>query len=157
MKTHHLLLSFVAGIATGWFISGSRGAKPKEVEFLHTSDTIILRDTVRINSPVMQSARLLRTDTLRVPSAPGHDTVYIPLPVTQLHYRDSLAEAWVSGFRPRLDSLHVFPEKTVITNSITHRAKPARWHIGASAGITITPAGVAPGVTVGITYSIMDL
>ena len=40
----------------------------------------------------------------------------------QAYYEDSLYRAWVSGYRPRLDSLQIFPRAVfqTVTNDIYH-------------------------------------
>ena len=71
-------------------------------------------------------------DTIRI----GDTVVYRE----QAYYEDSLYRAWVSGYRPRLDSLQIFP-KTVyrtVTNDIYHpvmvKSKSKRWGLGLQAG-----------------------
>ncbi len=156
MKRRYLLVAFAAGAATGWWLGSSRCKTSTSVEVLHTSDTVVVRDTVRIHSPTLQSTKTVRIDTLRIPSDPLRDTLFVPLRITQVHYRDTLAEAWVSGYRPRLDSLRVYPERMVVTNTVTRRLPPRRWHLGISAGLTATPGGLSPGLTLGLTYSLVD-
>ena len=63
-------------------------------------------------------------DTIRI----GDTVVYRE----QAYYEDSLYRAWVSGYRPRLDSLMVFP-KTVyqtVTNDIYHTITPEEEALG---------------------------
>lgn len=80
------------------------------------------------------------------------DSVMVEVPITQLHYKDSLYEAWVSGFSHRLDSLKVYPRTETIT--IKEYTPPKRWHVGISAGYAITPQGFQPYAGISITYSL---
>lgn len=89
------------------------------------------------------------TDTMRI----GDTVVYRE----QAYYEDSLYRAWVSGYRPKLDSLMVFP-KTVyqtVTNDIYHTIvlKKKRWGLGLQAGYGY-PSGIYAGV--GISYNLFQ-
>ena len=89
------------------------------------------------------------TDTIRI----GDTVVYRE----QAYYEDSLYRIWVSGYRPRLDSLMVFP-KTVyqtVTNDIYHTITPKkkRWGIGLQVGYGY-PFGIYAGV--GVSYNLFQ-
>ena len=69
------------------------------------------------------------------------DTIHIGDTVVhreQTYYKDSLYQLWVSGYRPRLDSLHIFPRTVyqTVTNDVYHIVKPKkkRWGFGVQAG-----------------------
>ncbi len=72
------------------------------------------------------------------------------------YYEDSLYRAWVSGYRPRLDSIEIYP-KTVthtITNDIylTIKVKDKRrWGLGLQAGYGY-PGGFYVGA--GVSYNL---
>ena len=70
------------------------------------------------------------TDTIRI----GDTVVYRE----QAYYEDSLYRAWVSGYRPRLDSLQIFPRTVyrTVTNDIYHTIVPKkkRWGLGLQVG-----------------------
>lgn len=156
------VFSFIAGAAAGICLAKCSVHNTEKAIARNKTDTIMVRDTVRIPAPVPESTVIIRTDTVRLLS-PGHpDSVSVALPVSQVHYSDSVAEAWISGFRPRLDSLHVFPVSRTVTHTIYRSLTPAqsktsRWHIGVTAGATATSSGISPGISVGITYSLVDL
>ena len=86
------------------------------------------------------------------------DTIHIGDTVVgreQAYYEDSLYRAWVSGYRPRLDSLQIFP-KTVyqnVTNDIYHTITPKkkRWGLGLQAGYGY-PGGWYVGA--GVSYNL---
>ena len=87
-----------------------------------------------------------------------NDTIHIGDTVVmreQAYYEDSLYRAWVSGYRPKLDSIEVYP-KTIyqtVTNDIYHAVKPKmkRWGLGLQAGYGY-PGGLYVGV--GISYNL---
>lgn len=104
-------------------------------------DSVIIRDTEYIREPVFVESRVV--DTIQVPIQ-MRDTVYIALPIEQNYYRGSDYEAWVSGYKPRLDSLHVFHETKVITRNVTTVTKPKSNAIYASSEVIL---GKCPSVT----------
>lgn len=73
---------------------------------------------------------------------PGHcpltsehrDSIEVPIAIEQKRYEDSLYTAWVSGFRPALDSIRIYhPEiTTTITKTIVQKAP--RLSVGLSVG-----------------------
>lgn len=128
-------------------------ASPELTEIMR--DTVVVRDTIRIPSPAAKSTVRVRCDTVFLPTVSGDDTVATTLPISQVHYSLPQAQAWVSGYRPRLDSLLVFPESATISRTLV--APPPRWSISVSAGLAISPKGISPAITVGISYSIINL
>ena len=78
----------------------------------------------------------LAGDTIQEP-------VYIPVPIMQKEYQAENYRAWVSGYKPSLDSVWVYPEKIII------RETPRKWGIGVIAGYGIGRYGLSPYVGVG--------
>ena len=113
------------------------------------ADTICFRDTVRdsIPMPVYETLVLEVPELFPVYITLGGDTirepVYIPVPITQKEYSTDNYRAWISGYKPSLDSVWVYPEKIII------REKPRRWGIGVIAGYGIGHNGLSPYVGVG--------
>lgn len=88
-----------------------------------TSDTvtIVKLDTVKVEIPTFITETII--DTVYVEK--DENSGYI-IPISQRYYKDSLYEAWVSGYRPNLDSLNIF-RKTItntITNTVTREIYP---------------------------------
>ena len=117
--------------------------------FTPVADTICFRDTVRdsIPMPVYETLVLEVPELFPVYITLGGDTirepVYIPVPITQKEYSTDNYRAWVSGYKPSLDSVWVYPETKII------REKPRRWGIGVIAGYGIGRNGLSPYVGVG--------
>lgn len=80
----------------------------KNVREVTKVDTIkiVMRDTVLIREPVYLSKTIV--DTIIIHNVKDNK---VELPIEQIHYRDSLYEAWVSGYKPSLDSISVFPRE----------------------------------------------
>ena len=155
----------------------SRNAPPPEV--LTLTDTLIIRDTVHIALPTPQTTDTVGTVTIPVPVPPGMhtgtiatdtlritDTIYIRLPIEQRYYTGPHYEAWISGHRPRLDSLRIRTEALRLTTATTvsHTAttvpqpKPERWGIGIHLGygMTIAPQPqLRPYIGIGISYNLI--
>lgn len=82
---------------------------------------------------------------------PGDTTAVVSIPMQQAVYSDSLYTAWVSGYRPRLDSLHLH-----IPHTYTVRSQPQpRWSIGLSAGPGYGLTTHCVDFFVGATFSII--
>lgn len=94
------------------------------------------------------------TGTVEVPT--GQDSATIALPVEQKRYDDSLYTAWVSGFRPRLDSIRLhFPDIThTITNTVYAEPPRLTWGIQIGAGYGIVNRKPDVYIGVGLQYNI---
>lgn len=138
------------------FLLGRRSVKPEIVE-IHTTDTVVVRDTVRKTVLVPKVRYLTRVDTVLL-KVPG-DTVEVPVlvPISHKVYEGEDYRAVVSGFRASLDTLDIFRKTQTVTNTVVQRVevpgKPKRWGIGVSAGYALTPQGVKPYIGAGISYS----
>ena len=98
---------------------------PAEIRTETRIQTVVKLDTVLISAPIAVFLTFTN-DTIHI-----GDTVVMR---EQAYYEDSLYRAWVSGYRPKLDSIEVYP-KTIyqtVTNDIYHAVKPKmkRWGLG---------------------------
>ena len=120
-----LVIAFVAA----WF--RPHDPLPAEVRTETKIQTVVKVDTVLISAPMAPLLTIRLTDTIRIGDTVVHRE--------QAYYEDSLYRAWVSGYRPRLDSIEIYP-KTVtqtIMNDIYHTVKvkdKRRWGLGLQAG-----------------------
>lgn len=118
------------------------------------TDTVTVHDTIRRDSLVYVAEKVVSrilvpvTDTLVL-----HDTTYVVLERTQREYGDTLFRAWVSGYQPELDSIHLFHRTEYVT--VTARERPRRWHLGVSAGYGAGKDGLSPYIGIGVTYSLL--
>ncbi len=153
----YIILLFL-GFAAGWFTRGCcRGGE------VH-SDTVTVIDTVRYSMPVpvdsavvrYETVRLMVADTARVTvtdTVKVTDSVAVVVPITQRVYGDSLYRAYVSGYRPQLDSIFVYPRTSYITTTV--KEKPKRWGIGLQAGYGYSPGrGMSPYLGIGVSYNL---
>ena len=127
-----IALSFVANI---WFLS-----RPEPEPSVVIERDTVWRDSI-IREPVpAETIDIGRTVYLRIPypvPAPGdtiHDSIQVPIPIEQKRYEDSLYTAWVSGFRPALDSIRLHQPEIVTTITETIVKKAPRLSVGLSVG-----------------------
>lgn len=163
-----IVTAVIAAAWAGWWLAERRAAIQGET--LVRVDTITRTDTIIARTPAARDCALVRYVTVRVPvrvpvahadtSTDGQagtreDAAEAVLPITQARYTDdSTYTAWVSGYSPALDSIHVYPRHEVVTITNTVRRKPKRWDVGIHAGYGMTPKGFQPYVGVGVSWRI---
>ena len=141
------------------YLLGRRDCRILEPELIVRTDTLRIRDTLLVERPVPVEVRVVDTmlvavtDTIRL-----SDTVYLRLPREIKQYEDSLYRAQVSGYRPALDWIEVYPQTEVVTRTIFVDPRK-RWGLGLQAGVGAYASGgqvrLAPYVGVGVSYDIL--
>ena len=136
-------------------------------------DTIPVYDTIVHNRIIPRDSVVLRYEVVRLPMAgnisakniPGNgnidtenipdDSVAVSVPITQKHYQGDDYEAWVSGFRARLDSIRLFPKSYYLKPK---DVKPKRWVLsaGVSAGWNPFTRRFEPTVGVSVGWKIWE-
>lgn len=139
-----VVLLVIACVAT-WF--RPHEPLPAEIRTETKVKTVVKVDTLLISPPMAPLLVFQLTDTIRIGDTIVHRE--------QAYYEDSLYRAWVSGYRPRLDSLMVFPRTVyqTVTNDIyrTIVPKKKRWGLGLQVGYGY-PGGFYVGL--GVNYDI---
>lgn len=149
MKTNltpWLLCILLAGLCT--YLS-TRPTAPAEVVTQWKVRTEVRVDTVRISSPLVLLTRTT-TDTIHLRDTIRIDDTLV-LPRQEVTYQDSLYRVTISGYRPRLDKLEIYPR--TITHTLTPQLKPKRWGIGLQAGYGL-PYG--PYIGLGVSYNLLQ-
>lgn len=80
------------------------------------------------------------------------DTIHVTdtiLQVEAVEYKDSDYSIKITGYRPQMEYVEVYPK--IITNTI---CKEKRWGLGVTAGYGISKDGLSPGIMIGISYRI---
>ena len=103
------------------------------------------RDTTIYKPVAADSQKTGETVFIHIPypvPTPGdtvHDSISVPIPIEQKRYDDSLYTAWVSGFRPALDSIRLHqPEiTTTITKTIVQKAPRLSLGLSVGPGVSI--------------------
>ena len=157
-----ILLLFNIVNAIGYFVSERRNAHPNVMKV--KVDTLFVYHTIFVEKPVIKKVETI--DTLLLPVSITdtmmlHDTVFVHLPIEQRQYSDPRYTAWVSGYRPQLDSIQIYQRTEYITNKVKTVTKPKRWGIGLQAGYGVSlhngQVFPAPYIGVGLSYSIVNL
>ena len=154
-------LGIMLVVAVSFLIGARYGRKtariPVRLEVIKDTTLVVTHDTIVRERPVFVTSYIY--DTIRTHfTTIEHDTVTVDLPMERRIYKeDSLYYACVSGFRPSLDTLIVWPTITTITIRERERIPAPRWSIGATVGPSLitTPKGslhAGFGVTAGISY-----
>lgn len=164
MTLGECLASLGVGVVVGAVLTLAFTARIRPVE----PPEPIQRDTIKVTDTITQirpEIRYLRVvDTLRVPVPVSvHDTVLVELPREQAVYTDDTTyRAVVSGYRPALDTITVWPTTTVITVTQTRTVTRGRLVTPAlTAGYGVAfPAQsrpvVAPYVGVGVSVDLIE-
>lgn len=162
-----LLLAALLILLNAWLASwleDHRG-KPEETERIDSTTYV---DTIPFLVPTARDSVVLRYDTLRVrlgkhhvtyDSVAGDSVVEIGgIPMTQKVYRDTSYIAWVSGYRPCLDSIRVLERTHYVTRTVTLTKPPerrARLVVGPCVGYGISFDGRScPYIGMGLCYNL---
>lgn len=151
MKAWHAIVVFVLCFLC--FLVG-RYTKKADVELPYKTDTFIRVDTLRERIPYPVYETVIQTvpelfpvyitlegDTVREP-------ILVPVPITQKEYVSENYHAWVSGYKPSLDSIDIFRTKAYITK----RQLSRRWGLGISSGYGVGRSGLSPYIGLGVYY-----
>lgn len=126
--------------------------------------TKISYDTIPYYMPVPVDSYITRYEVVKLPAVRDtitdsliykdtliHDSVNVIVPITQKKYEDSTYVAYVSGYKPQLDSISIYNKITTITE------KSGRWGIGIVGGYGYGSKGFTPFLGVGIYYKLLNL
>lgn len=123
-KTTIILLSIIAALLMvgafvgGWFARGNK------VEVVIQRDTltkvVTIRDTITKYKPKYITKTESGKDTLYVrDTIRERDSVFVVLPRERKVYSDSNYRAVVTGVRPELEEISVYPKTQIVTTTIT--------------------------------------
>ncbi len=158
MKQLLEITGVLAIIIVGWICGTLLPIKPllREGNGQESRDTVYLRDTVYEDQPVPievtpKGYDLVPAGTMdriaaqinaledSLDSKPRvivkDSLVYVEVPMEQKHYGDSTYDAWVSGYRPTLDSLRLYQTTKVVT--VTKTLPPRRFSFGFQGGFGV--------------------
>ena len=154
MKPYKIILVLLLVVAA--FLGGYHTARIKQ-NLITESDTIIRIDTIRdsIPYPILETQIELIPEPFPEYIYQGktiYDTIYINLPHVQREYLSKDYHAFVSGYKPSLDSIEVYTRTEYINNTVY--IKPRKWGIGVIAGYGIGRDGLSSYLGIGCYYRI---
>lgn len=132
-----LAFSWVLAFKLGQHYAPDRPDLPVNVQ----TDTLVIRDTIREKEPVFLTKYVDRvelvpvTDTIR-----RTDTLYMAVEIERKTYQGDDYRAVVTGWRPELAEIAVFPKTVYLQTEVTQPAEPARRRTRAGFGFTAGPA-----------------
>jgi hypothetical protein len=114
----------------------------------HDTTYINLIDTIHDTLPPIIKTRWLRDTIYLAKDTNGYEHNVI-LPITQNHYKkDGLYEAWVSGYNPMLDSIHVLRQKDIVTITNEKTIVQNKWKLYVEGGFFAHSGNFLPSVGV---------
>lgn len=159
-------LLYIIGLIFGAFLLSlvwRRCADNTEV----VTDTIF--KVVKVDRPIVRESTVVKYEVVRLPRANDticvssrkcisvsdtiKDSVFVEVPIEQKVYSDSNYTAWVSGYRPRLDSISITHQEISykLVNNSSKGSK--RLYLGIQVGYGITPRGMQPYLGLGVSYN----
>ena len=115
------IIVVILGMVIGWLC---RGCFHADKTPMVQKDTIVYRDTIRETYPIEISKEVVRKeyvivrDTMRI-----KDTLYLSLPMERRVYGSDDFYAEITGYKPSLDYIEVFPKTKIITERIVEKRK----------------------------------
>lgn len=152
MKTVIKILILLAFFAGG-FLVGKKAFPCPPIERVDT--LVVFKDSI-VYEPKEVVKWRVRTDTVTLASVDTlykTDSVRVEVPIEQKYFEGEKYEAWISGFRTKIDSLKITSEYVYLTKYVKEKERHFGW--GISAGPTILYNGkvhAGLGVTAGVTY-----
>ena len=129
-------------------------------------NTEIVTDTifkvVKVDRPIVRESTIVKYKVVQLPIANDticvsdtiKDSVFVQVPIEQKVYSDSNYTAWVSGYRPRLDSIHITHTEVSFHNLVNNSSEGSkRLYLGIQVGYGITPRGMQPYLGLGLSYN----
>lgn len=147
-----LFAFLVAALFACGFLTGRRSVRNPPISPVNAkTDTFIV---YRVDTAYLRPVcvREYVRDTMRVYV---HDTTYISLPLEVKVYESDTARAVVSGYRPSLDTLVVYPRTEIRTIERVERVQPSPWSLSVQAGYGAGTQGLTPYVGVGVSYNLL--
>mgnify|MGYP001776412385 CR=1 FL=1 len=154
------IIAGLVGLMAGAILTSAlaRHCFTPEQNVATVADTLVVRDTIIERRPVYVTQT--KTDTMLVSvrdTVTVRDTAYVVVEREQRHYHGDDYDAWVSGWRPALDSIMVYPETRYITSESISVTSRKRWGIGLQAGYGVVVSSgqirAFPYIGVGVSYN----
>lgn len=162
---HLVALLVILGVcAVTWRLGYKNGVSYMQTQIDSAPrDSVTVRDTVTIDKPVPKLVYI--SDTLLVPvtvrdTVRVRDTTFIALPKeTRLYEKDSY-RAVVSGYKPSLDEITVYPTTTTVTVKVPVPTQDTKhWGVGLIGGygfsLSDSRVTASPFIGVGVSYSLV--
>jgi hypothetical protein len=172
-KTNIIIAALLFASATANVVLIHEARQPAEVKVETRTEYVTVRDTVPTfvqshltgetikMTAVHRHATNHEPDVMAAESLPDTvasvcivgDSATVTLPVEQRVYQDSLYTAYVSGYRPRLDSILLRLPHTYTTATRTVNKAARRWAVGPTVGAGYGIVGKQADLFVGVSVT----
>ena len=131
LKIHKAIIYVLSGflLAMVFFIifDNKTSQNASKVANIKSIDTVVVRDTLRIEVPVekikYKDRKVVDTLYLQTPQ----DTT--PLPIEEKVYEDSISTIQISGYKPQIDKIEYhIPQKTVYVDKVVEVPQTKKWY-----------------------------
>ncbi|MBE9487982.1 MAG: hypothetical protein IMY73_02260 [Bacteroidetes bacterium] len=154
MKNFIVVMFIVLVFATGLYL-GSNSVETN----IASIDTLIVHKTVTLRDTLYKTVEKRVVDSIHINTS---DTTFIVLDRTQEVVEGLKFKAWVSGVKPRLDSIETYNDiETRYIERVEYLdSKPKRWGIGVQVGMGASSnngiVNLSPYIGVGLSYNIIQ-
>lgn len=149
-----LALAVIAMCAVSWILGRENGRNRPNFDVNVRTDTLVVRDTIREKYPVFVEKWKTRTELVQVRDTVRRtDTLFMALDFESRTYQGEDYRAVVTGYRPELAEIAVFPKTVYLQTEVTAtepQQRKTRVGFGFTAGPAViwTPDGVKTGAGV---------
>lgn len=152
------IIIIASGFAVGLILGHRVFRKPPETQVITKVDTCVVTDTIVRERPVFVHSYI--HDTIRTYfTTIEHDSVLVDVPIERRVYEeDSVYRCEISGYKPQLEYLVIYPTTTTITIHDTKTEyRNSRISFGLQAGYGISKSGLSPYLGAGISYNLFSI
>lgn len=155
--TTYLLIAVIA-LALGVLIGRRNAPNKPESTIIRDTVTCTVYDTIVRERPVYRYSYIIDTVHTYFTTV-EHDSVLVEVPIERKVYEeDSLYRCEISGYRPQLEYLVIYPTTTTITIHDTKTEyRNSRITFGLQAGYGISKSGLSPYLGAGISYNLFSI
>lgn len=155
------IIGFVFCLALFFFFGYRYGINSVDIpEYEEKRDTVTISVPEYIDRPVPKYITKYKTDTAWFPVIKViKDSSFVEVPIERRVYEeDSLYRCEISGYRPQLEYLEIYPTTTTITIHDTKTEyRNSQISFGLQAGYGVSKSGLSPYIGAGISYNLFSI
>lgn len=143
--------AFVLAVVASFAIGRKTAPKLPDLPAQVRTDTLVIRDTIREKYPVYLTKYVDRVELVQVTDTIRRaDTLWMAVEIEKKEYRGDDYRAVVSGWKPSLDEIAVYPKTVYVQTDVT-QTQAQRWRrvgfgLGAGPGVFWNGGDVQFGV-----------
>lgn len=125
----HLIYIFCIVVLVAFLTLSISKKKHDYKDVKSVTDTLVVYRIDTIVEYIPKYKEKKTTDTIYIPS---NNKPLLPIHIEQKHYSmDGMYDAWISGYKPTMDSIKVYPKTiySTITNDVTREVVLREWNL----------------------------